>query len=77
MIDDCTKVSHPTLKQGGSGRGAIPGHVVLSCVIKAEQATGSKAISNIPPWPLLQFLPLLGSCGEFLPGLPSVIRVVT
>jgi hypothetical protein len=37
--------------------GAIPGLVVLGFVRKqAEQARGSKPVSNIPPWPLHQLL---------------------
>jgi hypothetical protein len=36
---------------------AIPGLVVLGSIRKqAEQARGSKPISNTPPWPLHQFL---------------------
>jgi hypothetical protein len=37
--------------------GTILGLVVLSSVRKkAEQARGSKPVSNIPPWPLHQLL---------------------
>jgi hypothetical protein len=37
--------------------GTIPGLVVLSSIRKqAEQARGSKPVSNIPPWPLYQLL---------------------
>ena len=37
--------------------GAIPGLVVLGSIRKqAEQARGSKPVSNIPPWPLYQLL---------------------
>jgi hypothetical protein len=37
--------------------GAIPGMVVLSSIREqAEQASGSKPVSNIPPWPLHQLL---------------------
>jgi hypothetical protein len=37
--------------------GSIPGLVVLGSIRKqAEQARGSKAVSNIPPWPLHQLL---------------------
>jgi hypothetical protein len=36
---------------------AIPGLVVLGSVREqAEQARGSKSVSNIPPWPLHQLL---------------------
>jgi hypothetical protein len=38
--------------------GAIPRLVVLGSIRKqAEQARGSKPVSNIPPWPLHQLLP--------------------
>jgi hypothetical protein len=37
--------------------GAIPGLVVLGSIRKqAEQARGSKPVSNIPPWPLHHLL---------------------
>jgi hypothetical protein len=37
--------------------GAIPGLVVLGSIRKqAEQARGSKPVSDIPPWPLHQLL---------------------
>jgi hypothetical protein len=37
--------------------GAIPGLVVLDSIKEqAEQARGSKPVSNIPPWPLHQLL---------------------
>jgi hypothetical protein len=37
--------------------GAIPGLVVLGSIRKqAEQARGSKPVSNTPPWPLHQLL---------------------
>jgi hypothetical protein len=37
--------------------GAIPGLVVLGSIREqAEQARGSKPVSNIPPWPLHQLL---------------------
>jgi hypothetical protein len=37
--------------------GSIPGLVVLGSIRKqAEQARRSKAVSNIPPWPLHQLL---------------------
>ena len=37
--------------------GAISGLVVLGSIKEqAEQATGGKPVSNIPPWPLHQFL---------------------
>jgi len=37
--------------------GAVPGLVVLGSIRQqAEQARGRKPVSNIPPWPLHQFL---------------------
>jgi hypothetical protein len=43
--------------------GTISGLVVLGSIREqAEQARGSKPVSNIPPWPLHQLL---------LPGLPE------
>jgi hypothetical protein len=51
--------------------GAIPGLVVLGCIRKqAEQARGSKPVSNIPPWPLHQLL--LPDLLEFQSWLPLV-----
>ena len=53
--------------------GIIPGLIVL-CSIReqAEQARGSKLVSNIPPWPLHQLL-LLGLL-EFQSSLPLVMN---
>jgi hypothetical protein len=43
--------------EGHTVGGAIPGLVVLGSVReKAEQARGSKLVSNIPLWPLHQLL---------------------
>jgi hypothetical protein len=57
--------------------GAIPGRVVLDYMRKqTEQATRNKAVSQILPWPLLQFL-LSGSCLEFLASIPSMNLEVT
>ena len=54
--------------QGGGSLvgGAIPGLVVLGSVREqAEQARGSKPVSNIPPWPLHELLLLdLTSFGD-------------
>jgi hypothetical protein len=36
--------------------GTISGLVVLVLREQAEQASGSKPVKNIPPWPLHQFL---------------------
>jgi hypothetical protein len=46
--------------------GAIRGLVILDSIRKqAEQARGSKPVSNIPPWPLNQLLlPVLTSSGD-------------
>jgi hypothetical protein len=50
---------------------SISGLVVLSSIRKqAEQAKGSKPVSNIPPWPLHQLLPP-GSCPVRVPVLTS------
>jgi hypothetical protein len=51
------------------GAGPIPGLVVLGSIRKqAEQARGSKPVSNIPPWPLHQLLlpDLLSYSPDFL-----------
>jgi hypothetical protein len=54
--------SQLVIKEGGPLMGeAISGLVVLDSIREqAEQARGSKPVSNIPPWPLHQIL---------LPGL--------
>jgi hypothetical protein len=50
--------SQLVIKRGGPlVGGAIPGLVIFGSVRKqAEQARGSKPVSNIPPWPLHQLL---------------------
>jgi len=50
--------SQLVIKVGGPTVGsAIPGLEVLGSIREqAEQARGSKPVSNIPPWPLHQFL---------------------
>ena len=58
MRPSCKAFSQLVIKWGGPMvGGAIPGPVVL-CSIReqAEQARGSKPVSNIPPWPLHQLL---------------------
>ena len=64
MRSSCKAFSQIVIKGGRGGSivgGAIPGLVVLGSIRKkAEQAGGSKPVSNIPPWPLHQIL---------LPGL--------
>jgi hypothetical protein len=53
MRSSCGAFSQLVIKEGG----AIPGLVVLGSIRKqAEQARGSKPVSNIPPWPLHRLL---------------------
>jgi hypothetical protein len=58
MRSSCKACSQLVIKGGGpSVGGAIPGLVDLGSIRKqAEQARGSKPVSNIPPWLLHQFL---------------------
>jgi hypothetical protein len=58
MRSSCKAFSQLVIKAGGLFMGgAIPGLVVLGSIRKqAEQARESKAVSNIPPWPLHQLL---------------------
>ena len=58
MRSSCKAFSQLVIKGGGpSVGGAIPGLVDLGSIREqAEQARGSKAVSNIPPWPLHQLL---------------------
>ena len=58
MISSCKAFSQLVINRGGPiVGGAIPGLVVLGSIREqAEQAWGSKPVSNIPPWPLLQLL---------------------
>jgi hypothetical protein len=58
MRSSCKAFSQLMIKQGGPlVGGTIPGLVVLGSIRKqAEQARGSKPVSNIPPWPLHQLL---------------------
>jgi hypothetical protein len=58
MRSSCKAFSQLVIKGGGPiVGGAIPGLVVLGSIRKkAEQARGSKPVSNIPPWPLHQLL---------------------
>jgi hypothetical protein len=62
MRSSCKTFSQLVINVGGTIVGvAIPGLIVLGSIRKqAEQARGSKPVSNILPWPLHQFL---------LPGL--------
>jgi hypothetical protein len=52
MIVDLIKVEGPAHCEHGHSR------ALIKCVMRkqTEQATGSKIISHIPPWPLPQFL---------------------
>ena len=58
MRSSCKAFSQLVIKVGGPiVDGAIPGLVVLGSIRKqAEQARGSKPVSNIPPWPLHRLL---------------------
>jgi len=58
MRSGCKALSQLVIKVGGSlVGGIIPGLVLLGSIRKqAEQSRGSKPESNIPPWPLHQFL---------------------
>jgi hypothetical protein len=58
MRSSCKAFSQLVIKGGGpTVGGVIPGLVVLGSIrMQAEQARGSKPISNIPPWPLHQLL---------------------
>jgi hypothetical protein len=67
MRSSCKAFSQLVI-EGGKAQpivgGAIPGLVVLGSIRKqAEQASGSKPVSSIPPWPLHQLLlPALALC---------------
>jgi hypothetical protein len=58
MRSSCGALPQLVIKQGGPlVGGAIPGLAVLGSIREqAEQARGSKPVSNIPPWPLHQLL---------------------
>jgi len=58
MRSSCKAFFQLVIKGGGLlVRGTIPGLVVLGSIREqAEQARGSKPVSNIPPWPLHQLL---------------------
>jgi hypothetical protein len=58
MRSSCKAFSQLAIQGGGSlVGGAISGLVVLGSIRKqAEQARGSKPVSNIPPWHLHQLL---------------------
>jgi hypothetical protein len=72
MRSSCKAFSQLMIKRGGHlVSGAIPGLVVLGSIRKqAEQARGSKPVSNILPWLLHQLL--LPDLLEFQPRLPLV-----
>jgi hypothetical protein len=56
MRSRCKAFSQLVIKVGGGQPlvgGVTPGLVVLGSIRKqAEQASGSKSVRNIPPWPL-------------------------
>jgi len=60
MRPSCKAFSQLLIKGGRAQPivgGAIPGLEVLGSIREqAEQARGSKPVSNIPPWPLHQLL---------------------
>jgi hypothetical protein len=58
MRSSCKAFSQLVIKWGGPiVGGAIPGLIVLGSLREqAEQARGSKPVSNISPWPLHQLL---------------------
>jgi hypothetical protein len=58
MRSSCGAFSQLVIKKGGPiVGGAIPGLVDLGSIREqAEQARRSKAVRNIPPWPLHQLL---------------------
>jgi hypothetical protein len=58
MRFSCKAFSQLVIKRGGPlVGGTIPGLVVLGSIReKAEQASGSKPVKNIPPWLLHQLL---------------------
>jgi hypothetical protein len=64
MRSSCKVFSQLVIKVGEPLEGgAIPGLVVLGSIREqAEQARGSKPVSNIPPWPLNQLLLPAPSC---------------
>ena len=58
MRSSCKACSQLVIKGGGPIVGCdIPGLKILGSIRKqAEQAMGSKPVSNIPPWPLHQLV---------------------
>ena len=74
MRSSCKAFSQLVTKRGGSlVGGAISGLVVLGSIREqAEQARGSKPVSNIPRWPPHQLL--LPDLLEFQSSLPLVIN---
>ena len=58
MRSSCGASSQLVIKWGGPlVGGAIPGLIVLGSIREqAEQASGSKPVRNVPPWPLHQLL---------------------
>jgi hypothetical protein len=74
MKSNCGAFSQFVIKGGGPlVGGTISGLVVLGSIRKqAEQASGSKPVSSIPPWPLHQLL--LPDLLEFQSLLLSVMN---
>jgi hypothetical protein len=74
MRSSCGAFSQLVIKKGRSlVSGAIHGLAVLGSIRKqAEQARGSKPVSNIPPWPLYQLL--LPDLLQFQSGLPLLMK---
>jgi hypothetical protein len=73
MRSSCKAFSQLVMRKGSIVGGAIPGQVVLDSIRKqAEQARGSKPVSNTPPWSLHQLL--LPALCEFQSWLPLVMN---
>ena len=74
MRSSCGAFSQLVTKVGGPlVGGAIPGLVVLGSIREqAEQAKGSKPVSNTPSWPLYQLL--LPDLLKFQSCLPLVMN---
>ena len=74
MSSSCKAFSQLVITQGEPIMcDAIPGMVVMGSIRKqAEQARGSKPVSNVPPWPLHQLL--LPDLLEFQYCLPLVMN---
>jgi hypothetical protein len=72
MKSSCKAFSQLVINRGKGPLWVVPSPrlVVLGSIRKqAEQARGSKPVSNIPPWPLHQLLPPMPSLYEELKKL--------